>query len=142
MIEYTLPNLTHNPIEDAYDEIELLGFPVSMSDFELLQEVDSKGVLNARQLNHYLHQTVSILGNYVTTKGVKTIKGELMAFGTFYDVENNFFDTTHFPPSLKQYPFAGGGVYLIEGRVVEEFGFYSIEVERMEKLATKPDPRY
>jgi DNA polymerase-3 subunit alpha len=82
------------------------------------------------------------LGNYVTTKGVKTSRGDMMAFGTFYDVENNFFDTTHFSASLKQHPFAGRGVYRIEGRVVVEFGFYSIEVERMEKLATKPDPRY
>jgi hypothetical protein len=27
------------------------------------------------------------------------------------------------------------------GKVVEEFGFPSLEVERMEKLALKPDPR-
>jgi DNA polymerase-3 subunit alpha len=65
-----------------------------------------------------------------------------MAFGTFYDTESNFFDTTHFPPSLKDSPFAGKGVYLIKGRVVEEFGFYSLEVTHMKKLATKTDSRY
>jgi DNA polymerase-3 subunit alpha len=146
--EYVLPSLVHNNIEDAYDEIELLGFPVSMTDFELLDEAGSAksgehlAPTTAQQLPHYLHQHICILGNYVTTKGVKTSRGDMMAFGTFYDVENNFFDTTHFSASLKQYPFAGRGVYRIEGRVVVEFGFYSIEVERMEKLATKPDPRY
>jgi DNA polymerase-3 subunit alpha len=146
--EYVLPSLVHNKIEDAYDEIELLGFPVSMTDFELLDEAGSAksgehlAPTTAQQLPHYLHQHICILGNYVTTKGVKTSRGDMMAFGTFYDVENNFFDTTHFSASLKQYPFAGRGVYRIEGRVVVEFGFYSIEVERMEKLATKPDPRY
>lgn len=146
--EFTLPSLVHNAIEDAYDEIELLGFSVSMTDFELLEEnlqvLEEKYqvLVSAKQLNHYLHKSVSIIGNYVTTKGVKTIRGDYMAFGTFYDTESNFFDTTHFPPSLKDSPFAGKGVYLIQGRVVEEFGFYSIEVAHMKKLATKPDPRY
>jgi DNA polymerase-3 subunit alpha len=146
--EFALPNLVHNAIEDAYDEIELLGFSVSMTDFELLEEnlqlLEEKHqvLLSAKQLNHYLHKNVHILGNYVTTKGVKTSRGDYMAFGTFYDTESNFFDTTHFPPSLKDSPFAGKGVYLIKGRVVEEFGFYSLEVTHMKKLATKTDPRY
>jgi DNA polymerase-3 subunit alpha len=146
--EFALPNLVHNAIEDAYDEIELLGFSVSMTDFELLEEdittlkEQKQVLLSAKQLNHYLHKTVEIIGNYVTTKGVKTSRGDYMAFGTFYDAESNFFDTTHFPPSLKVFPFAGKGVYLIKGNVVEEFGFYSLEVLEMKKLATKPDPRY
>lgn len=57
-----------------------------------------------------------------------------MALGTFLDIEGNFFDTTHFPDSFKKYSFKGIGVYLIEGKVVEEFGFTSIEVARMNKL--------
>ena len=75
-------------------------------------------------------------------KGVKTVKGEYMAFGTFYDSENHFFDTTNFSQSIKKYPFAGRGVYLIEGKVVDEFGFCSLEVIKMARLAPKPDPRY
>jgi DNA polymerase-3 subunit alpha len=139
--EFTLPALVHNEIEDAYDEIELLGFPVSMSDFDLLQ-TKYRGDVLANDLSKYLDQTIRIVGNYVTTKSVKTIRGDYMAFGTFYDEEGNFFDTTHFAQSLQKFPFAGRGVYLLEGKVVQEFNFYSLEVLKMAKLATQPDPRY
>jgi DNA polymerase-3 subunit alpha len=42
---------------------------------------------------------------------------------------------------FKAYPFAGQGVYLILGKVVKEFDFYSLEVEKMAKLPLQPDPR-
>ena len=35
--KFQLPTLVYNKIEDAYDELQLLGFPVSMSYFELLK---------------------------------------------------------------------------------------------------------
>jgi len=54
----------------------------------------------------------------------------------------SFFDTVHFPQSAKQYPFKGRGVYLMKGRIVEEFGFPSIEVEKMAKLPFVKDRRY
>jgi DNA polymerase-3 subunit alpha len=139
--EFTLPALVHNEIEDAYDEIELLGFPLSMSEFDLLQ-TDYRGDVVAVDMSKYLGQTVRMLGNYVTAKNVKTVRGDYMAFGTFYDVQSNFFDTTHFAQSLAKYPFEGRGVYLIEGKVVQEFGFYSVEVNKLAKLPTWPDPRY
>jgi len=59
----------------------------------------------------------------------------------FLDEEGHFFDTTHFPQCLKKYPFGGNGVYLIEGKVVEDYGFPGIEVEKMAKLPIYPDPR-
>ena len=34
------------------------------------------------------------------------------------------------------------GLNLIEGKVVDEFGFCSLEVMKMARLAPKPDPRY
>jgi DNA polymerase-3 subunit alpha len=83
-----------------------------------------------------------MLGDLVTIKNVRTIKNEWMHFGCFLDTTGEFFDTVHFPDSLKQYPFRGYGVYLILGKVVEEFGFPSIEVEKMAKLPFKKDPRY
>jgi error-prone DNA polymerase len=43
---------------------------------------------------------------------------------------------------LKSWPFKGSGTYLIMGKVVEEFGFPSLEVEKMAKLAVKADKRY
>jgi DNA polymerase-3 subunit alpha len=63
-----------------------------------------------------------------------------MWFGTFLDVEGNFFDTVHFPNSTPTYPFRGAGCYLMEGKVVQEFGFASIEVLKFAKLPILGNP--
>jgi len=64
-----------------------------------------------------------------------------MHFAAFIDKSGEFFDTVHFPPSLKYFPFRGSGIYHMKGKVVEEFGFPSVEVSEMEKLAIQADPR-
>ena len=137
---FEMPVLEYSPIEDAYDEIELLGFPVSMSLFDLLQ-TSFRGEVMTRELVTCVGKTVRMVGRMVTIKYVRTSKKELMHFGTFIDQTGNFFDTVHFPDSLKNYPFKGPGVYLILGRVVEEFGFPSVEVEKMAKLPYKSRPQ-
>lgn len=138
--KYKLPDFTHDLIEDAYDEMELIGFPVSISYFDLLQ-TKYRGELKALDLGSQLGQKVRMLGQLVTIKYVKTVKKEYMNFGTFLDDRGRFFDTVHFPNSLKYYPFRGDGMYLILGKVVEEFGFASLEVEKMAKMPLKADPR-
>ncbi len=139
--QFCLPELEHNSLDDAYDEIELLGFPVSMSWFDMLQ-TSFRGDIKARDLNSYKGRMVKMVGHLVTIKYIKTIRKEWMNFGCFIDSEGNFFDTTHFPDSLVNYPFKGAGTYLILGRVVEEFGYASLEVKKMAKLPVKPDKRY
>lgn len=138
---FKLPPLEQFSIEDAYDEMELLGFPVTMSIFDML-ETSFRGKVHAKHLKENTGKTVRILGNLVTIKNVRTVKREWMHFGCFLDIEGEFFDTVHFPDSLKKYPFKGYGVYLILGKVVEEFEFPSIEVLKMAKLPMKKDPRY
>ena len=137
---FEMPVLEYSPVEDAYDEIELLGFPVSISLFDLLQ-TNFRGEIMAQELIRYLGRKVRMVGRMVTIKYVRTTKKEIMHFGTFIDDTGNFFDTVHFPDSLKNYPFKGPGIYLILGRVVEEFGFPSLEVEKMAKLPYKPNPK-
>jgi len=63
-----------------------------------------------------------------------------MWFGTFIDIEGNFFDTTHFPNSSPIYPFRGKGCYLILGKVVLDFGVPSIEVIKFAKLQIMDNP--
>jgi len=138
--EFQLPQLKHEPLEDAYDEIELLGFPVSSSRFDMLRtsfrgQVQAKGLMQSRK------KEVKMVGDLVTIKYVRTVKKEVMHFGTFLDSSGEFFDTVHFPGILKKYPFKGPGVYLILGNVVEEFGFPSLEVKKMARLSYRPDPR-
>lgn len=139
--EFSLPELVQGRIEDFYDEVELFGFPVTMTWFDML-ETSFRGEVPANKLTEYTGKKIRMVGHLVTVKYIKTIKNDWMNFGCFIDAEGNFFDTVHFAQSLNNYPFKGSGTYLILGKVVEEFGFPSVEVEKMAKLPIKPDTRY
>lgn len=139
--EYQLPGLENKSIEDAYDEIELIGFPVSMNWFGLLK-TSFRGDIMANDLIDNIGKKVRMVGHLITIKYIKTHRKEWMNFGCFVDRDGSFFDSVHFPKSLKDYPFKGNGTYLILGRVVEEFGFASIEVEKLAILPVMADPRY
>jgi DNA polymerase-3 subunit alpha len=130
--EYPLPVLHRQPLEDAFDEIELLGFP--LCDPFLLLETPKRGDAVVKELLQKIGKIVTIVGYVVTTKNTSTLKGEPMHFGTFYDKDGEVFDTVHFPNVTKMYPFRGRGFYGIRGKVVEDFGIASIEVEYMKKL--------
>lgn len=142
--QFALPELDEGRYEQAFDEIELLGFPLC-SPFDLLAEPFKEDILAKDMPAHHRH-TVTMLGYYVTRKWVSTKNNKLMSFGTWVDREGRFFDTTHFPPSLDAYPFKGKGIYRIRGKVVDDFGFKSLEVESrdfgMERLPYRKDERY
>ena len=138
--KFQLPAFVHTLLEDAYDEIELVGFPVTVSAFDMLQTT-FRGEIMARQMNDYLGKQVRMLGRLVTIKYVKTVKNEMMHFATFLDYEGQFYDSVHFPDSLKRYPFQGYGIYLMQGKVVEEFGYTTLEVQKLARLPVKGDPR-
>lgn len=137
--QYQLPELPCSALSNAYDEIELLGFPLSLSPFDML-ETAFRGEIMARDMMKHIGKKVRMLGRLVTIKYVPTVKNEVMNFGTFIDAEGEFFDTTHFPSSLKTYPFRGDGIYLLLGKLVEEFRFPGLEVEKMAKMPFKPNP--
>ena len=137
---YKLPSLEQNAVEDVYDEVELLGFPVKHTYFDLL-ETTFRGEIMAKNMIGSLGKKVRMLGQLVTIKYVRTVKKEWMYFGTFIDITGYFFDTVHFPDSAKNYPFRGDGIYLVLGKIVEEFGFPSMEVQKMAKMLLKKDPR-
>ncbi len=130
---YKLPDLRHVPIEDAFDEIELLGYPVKTSPFDLLVEKpDIK--LRAKGLESRIGKQVEILGYLVHVKGTMTGEGKRMSFGVFVDLDGHWIDTVQFPETARRYPFQGRGCYVLKGKVVEEFGFVSIEVNYHKRL--------
>ncbi len=136
---YQLPELITTTLEDAYHELELLGYPVSLSMFDLLK-TGFRGNVMVRQMNEYTGSVVRMVGLYVCEKTVHTKNNKKMWFGTFLDVNGDFFDTVHFPDSTPGYPFRGAGCYLIEGKVVEDFGYAGLEVRRFAKLEIKGNP--
>ena len=137
--KFKLPELFNGTYDDAFDELELLGFSLH-SPFGLIAPDSVPDGKNANllpaaaEMKGHLGKTISIVGYQVTRKSTRTKKGEAMAFGTFLDRNGKWIDTTHFPGILAEYPFRGRGCYLITGKVVEEFGFYSLDVSRMERL--------
>jgi DNA-directed DNA polymerase III PolC len=139
--EFTLPRLEQTVVENSYDELEILGFAVSIPAFELLQ-TSFRGEIRSRQMMEHLGKKVRMLGNLVTFKHVRTKQKQWMNFGTFLDVEGEFFDVVNFPDSLKRYPYRGNGIYLLYGVITQEFGFPGMTVEKMARLPYQPDPRY
>ena len=133
---FEFPDFSIDTLQNAYDEIELYGFPVSLTWFDLLK-TKFRGELMACQMLHFVGCHYRMLGKLVTVKYVRTCKGETMALATFVDATGEAFDTVHFPKVLKTWPFQGDGVYLLLGKVTEEFGQPSLEVEKMERLGYK-----
>ncbi|MGE8555018.1 MAG: DNA polymerase III subunit alpha [Chryseobacterium jejuense] len=138
--EFKLPQLKREQFEDAFDEIELIGFPVSCSPFALLQ-TNYRGSVFVKDLLQYHKKQVKMLAYLIARKHVPTKKGT-MYFGTWIDVNGDYFDTAHFPDSLKNYDFQGGGCYLLLGTVEVDFHFPTITIHKMAKMPMIPDPRY
>ena len=138
--DYKVPLLEQSALERAFDEIELLRFPLA-DPFLLADEPMDQGT-TAVEMPEKLGHFVISYGYLVTVKDTKTQKGDRMNFATFVDQNGDFLDSVHFPNIAAQFPFRGKGLYKVQGRVVEEFGFYSIEASALYKLAVIPDPRY
>jgi DNA polymerase III alpha subunit len=131
----SLPTFTTDSLEDAFDQIELVGFPLC-DPFQLLQAIP-ESTIEVNELPSALGKVVVIAGYYVHRKTVVSSNNKLMYFGTFLDKKGHFLDTVHFPEAAKKYPFRGPGIYAIKGKVVEEFKYFSMEVIAMKKLPMK-----
>jgi DNA polymerase-3 subunit alpha len=138
--DYKLPIIDKNKFEDAFDEIEILGFSVSFSPFDLLQ-TKYRGTVMAKDLVKHHKKQIKMLAYLISRKHVPTKRG-IMFFGTWIDAEGEYFDTAHFPNSLTEYPFQGGGCYLLLGTVEVDFHFPTITIHKMAKMPFIPDPRY
>ncbi|SMG12597.1 DNA polymerase-3 subunit alpha [Marivirga sericea] len=142
--EYTYEIDEGDLFEDAFDEMEGLGYPVSVSPFNLLK-TNYRGAIFASELLQNQNKTVRMVGYLISIKDVPITNKDgktKMNFGTWIDVYGGYFDTVHFPASLKKHPFTGLGCYLLLGKIIVDHDFPSIEIQKMEKLPMIPDPRY
>jgi len=130
---FKLPPLEHNPYEDAFDELELLGFPLC-DPFSLLED-ENTDTCTASEMLKYTSRKVTMTGYLVTTKHTHTKSHQLMHFGTFLDRNGNMFDSAHFPDTARKHPFRGKGFYRMNGKIAVEFGFPMLEVSDMKKLS-------
>lgn len=139
IVDLALPPLEHHWLEDAYDELELLGFPLC-SPFELQAE-DVPAEVCAREFHRHIGYNIATIGYLVTLKPTRTSKGERMFFGTFLDRNGDFIDTVHFPFIALRYPVNGWGLFALYGKVTEEFDALSLEISAVRKLKLLADPR-
>ncbi|PZU89051.1 MAG: DNA polymerase III subunit alpha [Chryseobacterium sp.] len=145
--DYELPAIDRNPFEDAFDEIEILGFPVSYSIFDLLK-TKYRGHVLVKDLPKNHKKQVKMLAYLISRKHVPIKQKDhphgkdFMYFGTWIDCEGQYFDTAHFPKSLKKFPFKEGGIYLLQGTVEVDYHFPTVTITRMAKMPLIADPRY
>ncbi|PKR80028.1 DNA polymerase III subunit alpha [Brumimicrobium salinarum] len=137
--QYELPTLQLDELEQSFEELELLGFPLC-NPFDLLA-APIQNQISVKDLKQYHGQFITLYGYLVTVKTTRTKRGDLMNFGTFQDHTGEVFDTVHFPPSIKSYPFRGRGIYQLRGKVTQEFDYYSLEVMQQVKLKEVDDQR-
>tara|TARA_B110000037_G_scaffold41289_1_gene51038 strand:+ start:4655 stop:7597 length:2943 start_codon:yes stop_codon:yes gene_type:complete len=135
--KWELPKLTHTVLEDAFDEIELLGYPMSISPFELIKEPIGLSKLKVSDMLKLINKSITLVAYLIHVKTTTTQKREKMQFGTFIDLNGKWLDTVHFPNELARYPFRGPGCYNITGIVTQEFDYLSLEVKKMTKLELK-----
>lgn len=165
--EPVLPELQHYPLADAYDELELLGFPLC-DPFTLVEGgewlsvngerknstrpapftnghspfTSSCPTILRRQMSRHIGRRVTMPGYMVHIKSTTTARGQRMSFGSFIDTAGDLWDSIQFPAVAARYPFRGRGVYRLIGVVEEEFGHCALRTQSVEKLPWKPDPRY
>jgi DNA polymerase-3 subunit alpha len=138
-IEMKLPELESGRLEDAYDQMELLGFPL-YDYFDLIDE-ELQSTLKAADMADHVDRPILLYGLLVHTKFKKTKHGKRVRLSTFVDLDGHYFDVMHFPTVVDKYPIHGIGVYACFGKVTEEFGQHSIQAIWTRKIAIKPDPR-
>jgi DNA polymerase-3 subunit alpha len=134
-VKFALPHLAQHPLDDAIDQIELLGFPLC-NVFELVDD-DVSQYEPANQIGKFLGKEIKMLGYLITTKQVRTVRNDMMYFGTFIDANGDWLDTVHFPDVNRYYPLGGKGFYKMSGKVVEDFGVFTLEVSTCKKVGIK-----
>jgi DNA-directed DNA polymerase III PolC len=134
-LKFQLPELIDQPIDDLYDQMEIMGFtignPFAMAD------ADPADFTPANKMNEYINKTITTLTYFIARKHVTTKNDDQMFFGTFVDSELEWIDTVHFPDVAKKYPLHTSGFYKIKGKVVADFGVVSLEVHHMERVHYK-----
>ncbi|GAC1388293.1 MAG: hypothetical protein NVSMB45_18080 [Ginsengibacter sp.] len=134
-VEFTLPELIDNPLDDLYDEMEIMGFTVT-NPF-LMVDDDPNKYVQANDMCKHFGKTITSLVYFIARKHVITKNDDEMFFGTFVDKNLDWIDTVHFPDSARNYPLHTSGFYRVTGKVVEDFGVFSLEVYRMIKVGYK-----
>jgi error-prone DNA polymerase len=133
----SLPNPPDYAEEQKLEhEIELFSFSFSRHPLERCRvRLARTAYIPARDMGLHVGQSIAMIGRLVSAKMTQTKKGEPMEFITFEDL-TAIYETTFFPGVYRRFYqlLAAGRPYLLRGRVEEEFGTVTLNVQHIERL--------
>lgn len=124
--------------EKCAAEYEAFGYMVSRHPLEFFSSVTgSADIIKARDLPRYAGRRVKMAGWYMTSKRIKTKKGDIMKFLSLEDLTGTF-EAVLFPRTYEIYAekTLSMGPYLVEGVVDAENG-NNLIVNRLEVLSAQ-----
>ncbi|MBN1413419.1 MAG: DNA polymerase III subunit alpha [Spirochaetales bacterium] len=126
------------------DEAETLGLIISRHPLQIfrprlvsmVRKLGIPSLISSRDIPKNRNKHVSLAGLIVTGKEVTTKTREAMVFVSFED-PYSIFETVFFPESFKKFHslLDQSGVYILSGKVEEEQGAISINVENLVKAS-------
>ncbi|MCH8327129.1 MAG: DNA polymerase III subunit alpha, partial [Candidatus Marinimicrobia bacterium] len=126
-----------SPMQVYQMEVESFGYPLSrhpLAPFKAL--LGRQRLQQAADIPRYVGRRITLAGICLTTKTVKTRKGETMEFLTFED-QSGLFETVLFPGQYKAYSdlLRWEKLFVIEGKVEESYGVQTVTIEKLSSLA-------
>ncbi len=122
--------------EKLYWELKLMDIAVEKHPLHLYKPWNKvNDFISAKEIPNHAGQIVKLIGWQVTTKPVITSKNQAMLFVSFEDTDS-IYETTFFPKAYQNYGhlFVDRGPYVVEGRVEEDHGVFTINVEKLEHM--------
>ncbi len=127
------------------DQVHTLGLLVSLHPLSLFRRriahavIQTKAVcfISSREIPRHVNRRVTLAGLWVTGKEVITRKSKSMVFVSFED-SYSIFETVFFPASFNRFSplFDGGGLFILSGKVEEDSGSYSVNVDKLIRVET------
>ena len=93
--------------------------------------------ISSREIPRHINRRVTLAGLWVTGKEVATRNRESMIFVSFED-SYSIFETVFFPVSFNRFSplIDGGGLFILSGKVQEDSGSYSVNVDKLIRVET------
>ena len=131
--------LVDYPLEKKLrDELELMELTVERHPLWIYKKALERYTkfIHARDKKKYIGKTVRMVGWMITTRRVKTKRGETMRFLSCEDLTGTF-ECVLFPEVYRKcgHLIRSRGPYIITGRVENDFGHTPITVEKLTTLA-------
>ena len=119
-------------------EYEIFGYMISSHPLEFFgAEISSPGIVKASNMLKYNGRKVKMIGWYMTSKRIKTSKGDIMKFLSLEDLTGTF-EAVIFPKAYQKYAelTISMGPYLVEG-IVDAANGNNIVVEKLSVLTAE-----